>query len=238
MDRSDAFGSTRWSVVRAAGGDGPAARAALETLCRDYWLPVYGFVRRRVPNRDDALDLTQGFFADLLERRSVDAAERSRGRFRAFLLTALKNYLANARAKAAAGKRGGGRPLLSLDAQTADGRLGRQPVDAATPDRHFERLWAVAVLDRALGRLEAEQAAAGRAAAFRTLRPLLTGDDGAEGYAAPARELGLTEQAARAAVYRLRKRYRDLLRDEIARTVSSPDEIDEELRRLFTAFDS
>jgi RNA polymerase sigma-70 factor (ECF subfamily) len=229
----DRFGSTRWSVVLAAGGEGTIARSALELLCRTYWLPAYEFVRRRTKNREDADDLTQAFFADLLDRKFATRADPLRGRFRAYLLTALKNFLANQHAAATAQKRGGQRAMASLEADVADHRHGK--IGALTPEQEFERRWALALLNRVMSRLATEQAAGGRAAQFEALRLFLTGQQAETQQKDVAGQLGVSEEAVRSAIYRLRKRYRALLRDEIAQTVRSADEIDDELRQLFAA---
>ena len=235
---NDPFGSTRWSLVLAAGQEGTAAREALQTLCQTYWLPVYGYVRRRSSSADDAQDLTQAFFAMLLEQRTFGAADPTRGRFRAFLLTALRNFLANEHERAAAVKRGGGRTVISLNAGAAEHFLARDAQRPSTPEQEFERRWALALLDRVIQRLSDEQTAAGRHAEFEALRLFLTGQDSETKQVDVARQLGMTEEAVRAAIYRLRKRYRALLRDEIAQTVSSADEVDDELHRLFEALGS
>lgn len=234
----DPFGSTRWSVVLAAGEEGTAAREALETLCQSYWLPVYAYVRRRASNADDAQDLTQAFFAMLLERGTFGAADPTRGRFRAFLLTALRNFLANEHERAIALKRGGGRTVISLDAGMAERSLLRDAQRTSTPEQEFERRWALAMLDRVIERLSDEQAAAGRQAEFEALRLFLTGQAPDTKQTDVARQLGITQEAVRAAIYRLRKRYRALLRDEIAQMVSSAKEVDDELHRLFEALGS
>jgi RNA polymerase sigma-70 factor (ECF subfamily) len=234
----DPFGSTRWSLVLAAGQEGTAALEALQTLCQTYWLPVYGYVRRRAANADDAQDLTQAFFAMLLEHRTFGAADPACGRFRAFLLTALRNFLANEHDRANAVKRGGGRPAISLDAGAAEQYLARDALRPSTPEQEFERRWALALLDRVIERLADEQTAAGRLTEFEALRLFLTGQAPETTQADVARQLGMTEEAVRAAIYRLRKRYRTLLRDEIAQTVSSAEEVDEELQRLFEALGS
>jgi RNA polymerase sigma-70 factor (ECF subfamily) len=234
----DPFGSTHWSVVLAAGQEGSAARSALEELCRAYWIPVYAYVRRRTSNPHDAEELTQGFFTDLLERNSIAAADPARGRFRAFLLTALKHYLANEHEKATAQKRGRGQPFFSLNGADAEPLLQRSADGFRTPEQEFERRWALALLDRVIDRLEREQVEAGRREQFETLRLFLTGQSAESSMAAVAPRLGLSPDAVRAAVTRLRKRYRALLREEIARTVSGPDDVDDELRRLSEAVGS
>ncbi len=231
----DPFGSTRWSLVVAAGRGGADAQGALEALCQAYWLPVYAYVRQRCPDVHDAHDLTQTFFAYLLEKNSVSAADPARGRFRAFLLTALKNFLVNEHARAAAKKRGRDRTIVSLDRIAAEERIGFAQTPSLTPEQEFERRWAMILLERVVERLAAEHARAGKSLQFETLRLFLTQQSGEVTQTEAARRLGLTEQAIRAAIYRLRKRYRTLLRDEIAQTLGSGDDIDDELRRLFTA---
>jgi RNA polymerase sigma-70 factor (ECF subfamily) len=199
---------------------------------------VYAFVRRRHANSHDAQELTQAFFADLLERRSIGVADPARGRFRSFLATALKNFLANERAKAATQKRGGGKRLHSLDLDAAETLLQAGAVDGNTPEREFERRWAVALLERAIDRLATNEAEAGRRAQFETLRLFLTGQNGDTTCAEAGRRLAMSEVAVRAAVHRLRKRYRSLLREEIRQTVNSADEVEDELRQLFAAIKS
>lgn len=235
---SDRFGSTHWSLVLAAGGEGAASAAALEALCREYWFPVYAFIRRRCGNADEAGDLTQQFFAEFLERKSVVVVDPARGRFRAFLLTAIKHFLSNEHTRQTALKRGGGRQLFSWDQAAAENRWQFEPLDPVTPERDFDRRWAISVLENVLHRLEREQAAAGRERAFEVLRPFLSGATVGMTQAAAAAELGISAQAARTAVHRLRSRYRDLLREEIAWTVGSESEVEDELRDLFDALSS
>jgi len=230
--------STQWSVVLAAGGDNSAAHAALAALCQTYWYPIYAYVRRSSADADEAGDLTQEFFAALLERNTLARVDPARGRFRAFLFTALHNFLANHRAKGRAAKRGGGTTLVSLDQASAEARIALEPADRQTPERTFERQWACALLDQVLQRLSREFASAGRAEQFEALRPLLVGDDGASTYAAVGQRLKMTEEAARAAAYRMRQRYKALLREEIARTVAAPDDVEDEMRGLFCALGS
>lgn len=232
-DRGDPFGSTRWSVVLKAGSADREGKAALESLCRTYWMPAYLYVRRRTASTHDAEELTQEFFASLLERDAIARADPARGRFRAFLVTALKHFLTNEAARASAQKRGGRRRPLAMDIRLAEDQFasaGR----AMTAEQEFERRWAVAALEQALARLASEESAAGRVRLFETLRPFLSGQN--ESSAAEAgQELGISEQAVRAAVYRLRKRFRAALREEIRATVDSADEVEDELRRLFQA---
>jgi DNA-directed RNA polymerase specialized sigma24 family protein len=234
--RSGRFATTRWSVVCAAGREDSVARAALAALCETYWYPLYVFLRRRGCGREEAEDVTQAFFARLLERGWVRSADRDRGRFRTFLLTALVRFLGKERDKQHAAKRGGGRLRLSLDFEQGELRYQREPVDDQTPDRLFERRWAMTVLDRVLGRLEDEHADdPQRAAKFAALKPLMTSSTDAAPYTAVAASLDLTEAAVKVAVHRLRKRYRDLLRDEVAQTVSDPAAIEQELADLRAA---
>ena len=238
MTTSDGhFRTTRWSVVLAAGrADSPSARDALETLCRSYWFPLYGYARRHAADRDAAHDLVQGFFARLLEKRDLADADRERGRFRAFLLTALKNYMANERDRAGAAKRGGGRVVLSLDVESAEGRLSIEE-DAAAPDAQFDRHWALVVMERVLESVREEYVRANRGELFERLTPCLTGD-GDVPYRDLAQELEMTEAAFKVAVHRARKRFRECLRREVAETLSDPGEIEAELRDLVAALAS
>jgi RNA polymerase sigma factor (sigma-70 family) len=228
----DPFGSTRWSTVLAAAGDGTDARSALERLCERYWPPVYGFVRSRMSNTDDAYDLTQEFFAQLLEKKTFTFADPTRGRFRAFLLTAVKNFLVTQHSRQTALKRGGGRTIATLDRDVAESRLPGLHATTRTPEQEFERSWALAILDHVLERLRVEQTAAGPAAEFSALLPILTGQSETTIQSTAAGALGKSPEAIRAAVYRLRKRYRALLRDEIAQTVGAAEDVAEELQHL------
>jgi RNA polymerase sigma-70 factor (ECF subfamily) len=237
QDGGASFRTTHWSVVLAAGrADSTTAREALERLCRAYWYPLYAYVRRRGCSPEDAEDLTQAFFARLLQKRWPDAADRGRGRFRSFLLGALKHFLANEWDKAHAQKRGGRVQVVSLDAPSGEERLRQEPeAREASPDREFDRRWALALLDTVLARLAREYAAAGKTRLFERLKVSLGADRQSLDYPVLARELALSEGAARVAVHRLRQRYRALLRDEIAQTVASPAEVEDELRQLFAA---
>jgi RNA polymerase sigma factor (sigma-70 family) len=226
---------THWSVVLAAGqSDSTRSRAALETFCQAYWYPLYAFVRRLGHSPHDAEDLVQGFFSQCLEKRYLEAADRSKGRFRSFLLLALKRFLANEWDKARARKRGGSAPPISLDALTAEQRYALEPSDPLSPDRLFERRWALTLLENVLNRLAAEQAAAGRAEAFAMLKDCLTGSGRDTPYAELAARLGASEEAVKVAVHRLRRRYRELLEAEIAQTVASPEAVVEERRYLIS----
>jgi RNA polymerase sigma-70 factor (ECF subfamily) len=226
------FATTHWSVVLAAGrSDIPQARDALEKLCQTYWYPLYAYVRRRGYSPADAEDLTQQFFAWLLERDWLGGADQQRGRFRSFLLTSFSNYLANEWDKARTQKRGGGR-VVSLQRDEAEIRCTREPVDNLTPEQSYEWRWALTLLDQVMNRLSAEFARDGKAELFEVLKPCLLGERTAQPYAALASKLAMTEGSMKVAVYRLRQRYRQLLRDEIANTVATPEEVEEELRYL------
>jgi RNA polymerase sigma-70 factor (ECF subfamily) len=233
----DIFATTRWTVVLAAGGQGtPQSDGALEELCRTYWFPLYAYVRRRGCSKEDAEDLTQQFFARFLERNYLEGLDAGRGRFRAFLLAALKHFLANEWDRARRQKRGGGATHLSLDWQTADTQFQVAATAEASPDKAFDREWALALLGKVIERLAAESAAGKSAAQFETLKVFLTAGRGEQSHAAAASALHMEEGAVRVAVHRLRKRYRQLLRDEIAQTLSDPAQVDEEMEALFGAF--
>ena len=233
-ESSDArsFSATRWSVVLAAAGD---AEDALATLCRAYWYPLYAFLRRQGLNTHDAEDVTQGFFAHIVETDALAQVDRAKGRFRTFLLASLKHFLADERDRAKAQKRGGGRAVISLDACEAEERYALEPRDELSPDKLFDRRWAIAVIERALARLDAEYSATGKGALFSALKPLLTAPGSARPYAEIGAEFGMNEGAVKVAVHRLRQRYGAALRAEIAETVGSADEVDEELRHLLDA---
>jgi RNA polymerase sigma-70 factor (ECF subfamily) len=230
---SGQFRTTLWNVVRAAAGkSSPEARQALESLCRAYWYPLYTYVRRRVPDVAEAQDLTQAFFTELLEKDYLAAATPERGRFRAFLLTAFKHFLAKQWAKAKAQKRGG-RPPLSLEFAVAEGRLGVEPYSNLTAEQLYERQWAVTLLTQILERLRKEFDQAGKAEQFEALRGFLIGDHAGTTYSDVAVRLHITEAAARMAVSRMRRRYRRLLHNEIAQLVAEPGDIDDEIGKLF-----
>ena len=233
----DSFATTHWTAVLAAGRQKtPESDAALEELCRTYWFPLYSYVRRRAHSKEDAEDLTQGFFARFLEKNYLAGLSAQRGRFRAFLLAALKHFLANEGDKAKCFKRGGQAPHLSLDWATADARFQIATPAEASPEVAFDREWAVALLDQVIERLRAECEADGRGRQFGELKVFLTVGRGVLSHAEAARRLGLNEPAARVAVHRLRKRYRQLLRETIAQTLADPAQVDEEIRALFGAF--
>ncbi len=237
MNASDStagtFATTHWSVVLMAGQSSDSqASEALEQLCRTYWYPLYAYVRRRGHGHEEAQDLTQGFLLQLLERKSFARVDRERGRFRSFLLGGLNYFLADEHARANAQKRGGGQPVVSFDALAAEQRYALEPLDQLSPDKLFERQWALALLDRVLARLEQEFQEAGKADLFERLRGFLVADVGQETYAAAAAGLGMTGEAVKKAVQRMRHRYYALFREEVSHTLADPAEVDEELRYL------
>jgi RNA polymerase sigma-70 factor (ECF subfamily) len=230
------FATTRWSLVAAVRDHGTAeAKEALAALCSAYWYPLYAFIRRRGYPADEAQDLTQGFFASLLERDSLAAADQARGKFRSFLLASCNHYLAHERERARAGKRGGGRTRVSLDFGGAEERYGREPAHALTAEKLFDRHWALALLDGVLTRLRQEWVDKGKGELFDRLRVFLLGEKTAQSFAEVAEALGSTEGAVKTAAHRLRSAFRDRLREEIARTVNHPDDVEEEIRDLFAA---
>ena len=230
------FATTRWSTVLAArGAVSPESDQALARLCERYWYPLYAYVRRRGNNSADAQDLTQSFFARLLERKLLKQIAPEGGRFRSYLLTALKHFLTDEWEKGQAQKRGGGQRILSIDEQTAENRYKIEPVDTLDPERLFERRWAMTLLETTLARLEEEYRASGKAEWFSQLRDVLLEEANAPGYAEIASRLGASEGAVKVAVHRMRKSFRRLLREEIADTVAGPEEVDEEIRHLFAA---
>jgi RNA polymerase sigma-70 factor (ECF subfamily) len=227
------FPTTHWSVVLSAGeGSLPNAQTALERLCRAYWYPLYAYVRRQGHSVEEAQDLTQEFFARLLQKDYLRHPDPARGRFRTFLLTALKRFLINDWEKSHAAKRGEGQPSISWDQHDTENRFLAEPADPSTPEKAFEKRWAVTLLEQVLQRLREEFTASGNADRFERLKLLLWGEKGSPAYAGVAVELGLTETALKVAVHRLRRRYRELLRAEVAHTVERPEEVDEELRYL------
>jgi RNA polymerase sigma-70 factor (ECF subfamily) len=230
------FPTTRWSRVLAAGDrDDPLARGALADLCTDYWYPLYAFVRRKGYPPEAAADLVQGTFLTLLDRDGLAAVTPERGRFRSFLLAVCAHHLADCRDRDRAAKRGGRQVAVPFDRLAAEGRYAREPADTMTAERLFDRRWATSLLEHAIARLEAESTAAGKGVLTSRLLPTLPGGRGEVSLAAIAAELGMTEGAVRMAASRLRKRYAEILREEIARTVAEPAEIEEEIRELFAA---
>jgi RNA polymerase sigma factor (sigma-70 family) len=233
----DVFATTHWTVVLAAGRRRTAeSDQALEELCRTYWFPLYAYVRRRGRSKEDAEDLTQEFFARFLAKNYLEDLRAERGRFRAYLLASLKHFLANEWDKSQRRKRGGPLEKLSLDWHTADTQFQIASTAEPSPDRAFDREWAMALLGKVIERLRAECDAEGKGKQFEQLKIFLTAGKGAVPHAEAAAALGLEETAARVAVHRLRKRYRALLRDEISQTLSAPAQADEEMRALFGAF--
>jgi RNA polymerase sigma-70 factor (ECF subfamily) len=233
---SPKFLPTRWTVVLAAGSDdSPEAHDALEKLCRAYWPPIYAFVRRQGHSPHDAQDLTQGFFARLLDKNCIAEADRSKGRFRSFLLGTLKHFLANEWDKAKAQKRGGGKTLIPIDAESVESSCGMELADQLTADKVFERRWALTLLDQVLRRLREDFARDGKENLFEQLKQTLTEASRSVPYAEIAVRLGTSEGAIKVAAHRLRQRYRELLRAEIASTVARPEEVDDEIRNLFAA---
>jgi RNA polymerase sigma-70 factor (ECF subfamily) len=226
------FTTTHWSVVLAAQGESPAAQEALEKLCRTYWWPIYGFVRRQGYKPEEAQDLTQSFFARLLERRDLETVRQERGRLRSYLLASVKNFLSKARDRELTIKRGEGQPLISLDDLLARERADQEPAHKLSADRIYERRWALTLLEQVLVRLAAEYKAAGKLPLFDRLKELLAGESGQPSQAKIAAELQMTENAVKQAFHRFRYRYRQLLHEEIAHTVAAPDDVEDELRHF------
>jgi len=233
-----AFTTTHWSVVLEAQGESPAAQDALEKLCRTYWRPIYSFLRRQGFGPEEAKDITQGFFAQLLERRSLNAVRQEKGRLRSYLLGALKYFLADERRRAMAIKRGKGERLIPLEELRADEGTDMEPADPLTPEMIYERRWALTVLECVMSRLKDEYRAAGNAALFDLLKQLLPDEPGAPSQAEIAAHLGITENAVRQAFYRFRQRYQSLLREQIAHTVATPGDIEDELRHLIAVVEA
>jgi RNA polymerase sigma-70 factor (ECF subfamily) len=234
----DDFATTHWSLVVSAGGDKPAAAAALAELCELYWWPLYAYIRRRIGDVHEAQDATQAFIAHLLERDFVASADRERGRFRAFLLSACKRFLINEWHKARAAKRGGGRRPLSLDFDSGESKLDLLPANALSPEQLYEQQWAIALLERVMEKLRAEYVAKDRLPYFDTLKRFLARSSEGARYAEAARALGISEATAKVAVHRMRRRYRELLRSEISQTIQRPEEVDDEIRHLFVVLGS
>jgi RNA polymerase sigma-70 factor (ECF subfamily) len=230
------FGTTNWSVIlQATAGESAAAREALATLCETYWPPVYAFIRRKGLSATDAEDLTQAYFARFLEKGYLHDFRPEVGRFRTFLRASISHFLANEWDRERALKRGGGRAILSLDArETVEGHL-REPADPITPEVVFEREWAASLLQRCLARLRQEQSEGSGAGRFDKLKPFLTGEGSPSDYAGVAENLGLSESGVRVAVHRLRRRFCAVLREEVARTVADPADVDGEIRWLLSA---
>jgi RNA polymerase sigma-70 factor (ECF subfamily) len=227
-----AFTTTHWSVVLEAQGESPAAQDALEKLCRIYWRPIYSFVQRQGVAPEEAEDITQGFFASLFERGSLSAVRKEKGRLRSYLLGALKYFLADEQRRAMAIKRGKGQRLVPLEELRAENRVEMEPADPVTAEQIYERRWASTVLERVLSLLKDQYRAAGNTALFDSLKQLLPDEPDAPSQADIAAHLGMTENAVRQAFHRFRQRYQSLLREEIAHTVATPGDIEDELRHL------
>lgn len=230
------FNTTHWSVVLAAQGQfSPAAKAAMETLCGTYWYPLYAFVRRQGHSPPDAQDLTQAFFEHLLGKDFLRAVSPDKGRFRSFLLACLKHFLADEWDKIRAEKRWAGKLVISLDAMDAEARFRLEPVDTWDAETIYSRQWTLTLIDRVLARLQQEFVAKNKASAFARLEPYLV-DEGGPTYADLAVQMGTTEAAIKKTVSRLRQRFRELFREEVAQTVTTPAEIDEEIGYLLSGF--
>jgi RNA polymerase sigma-70 factor (ECF subfamily) len=226
--------TTYWTLIQAASEGLPSeSRAALAALCQAYWYPVYSFIRRKVFEDEKARDLTQGFFVLLIEKNYLAAADRERGKFRSFLLTAVKSFLANEHDRATALKRGGGQAPISINMSEAEGR-SFEPVETATPESLFQRQWALSLLERVMSKLREEFGSSGKLDEFNKLMPFLNKDSGSGRYEAMAEEIGVSAGALRMSVHRMRRRYRDLMRSEIAETVSNTEDIDDEIRFLLS----
>ncbi len=226
------FNTTHWSVVLAARGESAEAQEALEKLCRVYWYPLYAFVRRQGHSPEDAEDIIQGFFARLLQRKDLETIQRERGRLRCYLLVSLKHFLINEQLRARAEKRGGRQSFISLDEVEAEKKFSQEPVDKSTPEKIFERRWAMALLDKVLELLRNEYEATDRLRLFESLRWFLSDEPAEQSQAEIGSQLGLSTGAVKQAVRRMRQRYRELLREEVANTVAAAADIDDEVRHL------
>ncbi|MEO2018361.1 MAG: sigma-70 family RNA polymerase sigma factor [Fuerstiella sp.] len=231
------FATTRWSIVNSAGQtSSPDSRVALESLCQAYWFPLYAYVRKRVDDVEEAHDLTQAFFQQLLAKNYLADADPERGRFRSFLITAFKHFLSKEWEKARAEKRGGGRRVLSLDFQVGDSRISQEPACDLTAEQIYERQWAMTLLERVTDRLQHEYEEAGKGEQFEHLKDFIIGQYSETTYADVAAQLASTEAAMKMTAHRMRRRYREILREEIAEIVATPEDVDTEIRSLFALF--
>lgn len=234
-DAPRGFATTRWSLVLAAGEKRPDSRSALEELCRAYWYPLYRFVRNRGFDPEQAADLTQGFFARLIERNDFEKVRQEKGRFRSFLLASIRHYISNELDKANAQKRGGGVALFSIDSAAAEQKYALEPAISETPDVVFDKSWALALLEQAQAKLRSEFTRGGKSDWYEQLHPYLGGERAdLPAYRELADELGVSESAVKVNVHRMRQQFRKLLRQEIANTVASEQDVDDELQRMFT----
>lgn len=235
---SSSFVTTHWSIVLAARDRcSPDSRIALSALCAAYWYPLYAFVRRWGHDADSAQDLTQAFFLQLLEKNSLQAVDQAKGKFRSFLLASVRHFLLNQAKHDHTLKRGGGETIVAFDPTSAEGRYALEPTHDLTAEKLFERRWALTLLDHVLCRLSDQLAQSGKGHVFDKLKSHLLADEGAVRYHETARELHTSEGAIKVMVHRLRKRYRELLREEIARTVENTEQVEEEIRELFAALE-
>ena len=238
IERQARFVTTHWTLVlRAAGESSPDTTVALEALCRAYWYPLYAFVRASGNSHEDAVDLTQEFFARLLEKKWLADADPARGRFRTFLLAAVKHFLVNEWRHSQRLKRGGGRELVELDALEAEERFKLEPRDAITPDALYERHWALTIIQRAQLRLASEASATGGAEKFQALEPTIIGERTDAGYESIALQFNATVNTVKSWVLRLRRRFRDILREEVSQTIGPGEDVDDELRQLLAVVD-
>jgi DNA-directed RNA polymerase specialized sigma24 family protein len=229
------FTTTHWSLILNAQDDAsPQAASALEKLCRTYWYPLYIYARRQGEDEESAKDLTQGFFARLLEKRYLAQVHQDKGRFRCFMLAAFKHFVADERDRARAQKRGGGQRLVSLDDSATEERYRQEPADGMDAEKLFERRWALTLLEQARARLKREYEESGKAQLYERLRAVELKDKEAPSYAEIGAEAGLSESAVKSVVFRMRQRWRELVREEVANTVAKPEEIDEEIRYLIS----
>jgi RNA polymerase sigma factor (sigma-70 family) len=232
------FTTTHWSLVMAAGDSAsPRSREALAELCQTYWYPLYAYARRRGKSSEEAQDLAQEFFTRLLEKEGLRGVDPRKGRFRSFLLTSFKNFIVDEGIRASAKKRGGGKAPVSIDLETAEGRYALEPAHEETPEKIFERRWVMTLLQRAMERFREEHRRSNRERVFEQLQVYLTGERGAVPYAQTARALGMSEVSIKVAIHRFRRRFHSVLREEIAQTVGSEEEVQDELRYLFSALE-